>query len=96
MGSAKSVWTVISPVGVMTAARMKITSTAYFKFLNRKRAEIRPIFARKYTTAGIWKMSPRPNSILVYNPNTSSSRGMKARFRELKLPKKMIIHRNTM
>src|SRR5437879_6154493 len=53
IGAAKIVWVIGSPVGVMTAATMKIRSSAYLKFLARNRAVTIRIFARKNTTVGI-------------------------------------------
>src|SRR5688500_11766883 len=63
IGAAKIIRVIGSPVGVMTAATMKMSRTAILNCLMRNRAVSTFILARKNTTVGIWKMKPRPISI---------------------------------
>ncbi|MNC92500.1 hypothetical protein D3C83_89410 [compost metagenome] len=63
---------------------------------HRKRAVTSFIFARKYTTAGIWKIRPIPSSIFVYSPKTSLTLGMKARSGVLNVAKNRIMNGNAM
>ena len=52
LAMANTVCVIGSPVGVITAATMKISRKAYLKFLARKRAVTSLILARKNTTVG--------------------------------------------
>src|SRR5579862_45943 len=92
IGAAKIVCVIMSPLGVITAAMMKMIRKAYLKFDKRKRAVISFIFAIKKTTAGIWNTMPMPIIIFVYKPKTSSSLGMNASSAVLKLAKNFIMN----
>ena len=56
----------MSPLGVITAADDEHDEHGEFQlFCTMKRAVTTPIFARKKTTAGIWKTRPMASSIFV-------------------------------
>ena len=55
----------MSPVGVMTAATMKMIRIAYLKCCEQEPRRDQLILARKNTTVGIWKTMPMPISIFV-------------------------------
>src|SRR5207247_7624636 len=96
IGAANTVWVTGSPVGVITAEMMKVSSTAYLNCWMRNRAVIRFIFARKNTIVGIWKTAAIAMRNLVYSEKTASSFGMNWRSCVLKLAKNAIIHGNMM
>src|SRR5262249_10178776 len=66
IGSAKTHCVAMSGVGVMTAAMMKMTRTAYLNFDRSQRSETMPSRARKKTRIGISKHRPSPRISLVH------------------------------
>src|ERR1700682_3527356 len=65
MGAAKSIMFGISLVGEITAAIISITTTDIFQTRTRKPAVTIPMRARTYVIAGIWKITPMPNMMII-------------------------------
>ena len=65
IGSANNIIFGISPVGDTNAATIKMMIKAIFQLLIRNFGETKPMRARTYVTAGIWKIIPIANIISV-------------------------------
>ena len=61
IGAANRSMLGMSFVGDNTAAAIRMTTSAVFQILIMKPAVTRPIRARTYVTAGIWKTTPMPS-----------------------------------
>ena len=71
IGAAKSIIFGISLVGDTTAATINITINDTFQLRTKNPAVTRPIRAKTYVIAGIWKMMPIASMIKVMKSRKS-------------------------
>src|SRR3989338_6606379 len=67
IGTARSIRLTTSPVGVIIAAAMKHTRTAYFLLRVKKSVVTMPSIVKRYIKIGNSKIAPHPNIIIEVN-----------------------------